>query len=431
MSNIIQSGTLNDKVSALTLMFRESPLHGIKTLDTLISMSRKKGRNEAVMAITSLKDLFIGSVLPDRKLIYFADRPLAAKEVSDTHLLVWAFEDYLKKTFLEYLRIIEELSRDTLMYVRNNMVTCIHDLLANKPEQEQNLLKLLVNKLGDSDNKVAAKTSQLIIELLIQHPGMKMIVIRELEQLLFLPSTNEKAQYYAMITMNQTILTAKEKDVANKLIEIYFIFFKKLLKIQEKEDNSKKNEENEEVKVEEENDKKKSKKQMKKEKQQEQKKLELDDHKTKMIAAVLTGVNRAFHFADISDKIVEDHLETLFKITHASTFNAAIQALSLIFTISISKPNIADRFYRVLYESLLDPRIHQSSKQSMYLNLLFKAIRADNDMRRVMAFVKRLVQIAARHQPAFVCGIFFLISQVRIYFNYLYISNLNVVVNGI
>ena len=135
-----------------------------------------------------------------------------------------------------------------------------------------------------------------------------MIVIRELEQLLFLPSTNEKAQYYAMITMNQTILTAKEKDVANKLIEIYFIFFKKLLKIQEKEDNSKKNEENEEVKVEEENDKKKSKKQMKKEKQQEQKKLELDDHKTKMIAAVLTGVNRAFHFAYISDKIVEDHL---------------------------------------------------------------------------------------------------------------------------
>ena len=107
MSNIITSGTLNDKVSALTLMFRESPLHGIKTLDTLMNMGRKKGRNEAVMAVTSVKDLFIGSVLPDRKLIYFADRPLASEDVKDIHLLLWIFEDHLKKTYLEFLKLIE------------------------------------------------------------------------------------------------------------------------------------------------------------------------------------------------------------------------------------------------------------------------------------------------------------------------------------
>lgn len=109
---------------------------------------------------------------------------------------------------------------------------------------------------------------------------------------------------------------------------------------------------------------------------------------------------------------VEKHLEVLFKMTHASTFNAAIQALSLIFTISLSKVSISDRFYRTLYESLLDPRISHSSKQSMYLNLLFKAVRADNDTRRVRAFVKRMVQIASRSQPSFVTGIFFLLSQV-------------------
>ncbi|KAG1501400.1 hypothetical protein G6F47_004900 [Rhizopus delemar] len=415
MSNIITSGTLNDKVSALTLMFRESPIHGIKTLDTLMSMGRKKGRNEAVMAVTSLKDLLIGSVLPDRKLIYFADRPLASKQVTDLHLLVWIFEDHLKKTFLEFIRLIEELSRDTLMHVRNNMVTCINDLLSNKPEQEQNLLKLLINKLGDSDNKVAAKTSQLTVELLVQHPGMKMVVIRELEQLLFLPSTSEKAQYYAMITLNQTILTGKDTAVANKLVEIYFIFFRKLLNIverDEKEELKKKkaNKDEEEEEKEDEN-KKKSNKKIQKEKQEKKKAIELEDHQTKMIAAILTGVNRAFHFANVSDKIVEENMETLFKMTHASTFNAAIQALSLIFTISQNRTNMSDRFYRTLYESLLDPRIHQSSKQNMYLNLLYKAIRADTDMRRVMAYVKRMIQIASRHQPAFVCGIFFLLSQ--------------------
>lgn len=184
------------------------------------------------------------------------------------------------------------------------MVTCLHDLLANKPEQEQNLLKLLVNKLGDSDNKVAAKTSQLIIELLIKHPGMKMFVIRELEQLLLRPNTSEKAQYYSIITMNQTILTSKDTDVANKLVELYFVFFRKLLKIVEDEEkdeikNSKKKVDEEEPEVPE----KKSKKREAKEKAQKKEELELEDHQAKMIAAILTGVNRAFHFANISDEM--------------------------------------------------------------------------------------------------------------------------------
>lgn len=125
MSNIITSGTLNDKVSALTLMFRESPLHGIKTLDTLMAMGRKKGRNESVMAVTSLKDLFIGSVLPDRKMIYFADRPLASKDVTELHLLLWVFEDHLKKTYLEFLQLIEVSFFFCVMYkkwVWNNKV---------------------------------------------------------------------------------------------------------------------------------------------------------------------------------------------------------------------------------------------------------------------------------------------------------------------
>ncbi|KAI9483678.1 MAG: CBF/Mak21 family-domain-containing protein [Benjaminiella poitrasii] len=409
MSNIITSGTLNDKVSALTLMIRESPLHAIKTLDSLMAMGRKKGRNEAVMAMNSLKDLFMGSVLPDRKLIYFADRPLASDDVQDSHLLLWAFEDHLKKTYLEYLKMMEELARDTLMYVRNNMVVCMFDLLVNKPEQEQNLLKLLVNKLGDSDNKVSAKSSQLLVELLVKHPGMKLFVIREIEQFLFHPSTSEKAQYYAIITINQTILTSKDTAAANKLIELYFIFFRKILKIVE--DDEKEELKNKKKQQTEEEPEKKSEKKKAKEKLQKKKEMEIEDHQAKMIAAILTGVNRAFHFADISDEMVEKHLEVLFKITHSSTFNAAIQALSLVFTISLSKTTVSDRFYRTLYESLLDPRISHSSKQAMYLNLLFKAIRADTDTRRVKAFVKRMVQIAARNQPTFITGIFFLLSQ--------------------
>jgi ribosome biogenesis protein MAK21 len=73
----------------------------------------------------------------------------------------------------------------------------------------------------------------------------------------------------------------------------------------------------------------------------------------------------------------------------------------------------ADRFYRTLYESLLDPRVATSSKQSLYLNLLFKALKNDLNLRRVKAFVKRIVQVLGIHQPAFICGVFYLIRELE------------------
>lgn len=284
------------------------------------------------------------------------------------------------------------------------MVTCMHDLLAGKPEQEQNLLKLLVNKLGDSENKVAAKVSHLIIQLFQEHPAMKIFVIREIEQLLLRPNVSERAQYYAVVTINQIILTGKDQEVANKLVDIYFIFFRRLLKVSEKKDKEEKPEEDEES----------HKKAKKKGKGGKPKKEEepADDDNSKLVGAVLTGINRAFPYSKVEDQVFETNMDILFRITHTSTFNTSIQALMLIFQVCTAKEFVNDRFYRTLYESLLDPRLVHSSKQAMYMNLLYKALRADNDLKRVKAFIKRIVQIAAYHQPTFICGIFYLIDKV-------------------
>ncbi|ORX44109.1 CBF-domain-containing protein [Hesseltinella vesiculosa] len=412
MANIMQSGTLNDKVSALTLLIQESPLHGLKPLDTLIGMSKKKGRKEANMAVQSLKDLFVGSALPDRKLVYFAEQPLHHPNVTDTHLLLWAFEDFLKKYYFDFIQQVETLSHDTLLHIRYNMVTCLYDLLAGKPEQEQNLLKLLVNKLGDSENKVAAKASQKLIELLVQHPGMKMYVVREIEQLILQPKSSPRSQYYAMVTLNQTILTAKDAAVANKLIELYFTFFRRLMQLADHNDETQTADDDKEATTSVITQKKKSRKQLNREKEAARKQQESDEHQNKMVGAILTGVNRAFHFSTLSDETFEKHMQTLFKITHAGTFNTAIQALSLIFSISLTKQTQSDRFYRTMYESMLDPRLLTTSKQAMYLNLLFKAMRADEDKRRVKSFIKRTVQIAGLHQPSFVCGLLYILSQI-------------------
>jgi ribosome biogenesis protein MAK21 len=68
LRTLLKSGTLTDRVSALTLLVQESPVHAEKTFTTLMSMARKNNRKEAVMTIASVKDLFVNSLLPDRKL---------------------------------------------------------------------------------------------------------------------------------------------------------------------------------------------------------------------------------------------------------------------------------------------------------------------------------------------------------------------------
>ena len=106
-------------------------------------------------------------------------------------------------------------------------------------------------------------------------------------------------------------------------------------------------------------------------------------------------------------------MDTLFRITHSSNFNTSIQALMLIEQLSTTKHLAVDRFYRTLYESLLDPRLITSSKHALYLNLLFRALRSDLNIKRVKAFAKRLLQIITLHQPPFICGVLYLIRELE------------------
>ena len=67
--------------------------------------------------------------------------------VTDQYLIMWYFEDWLKKYFFSVLQILETFSLDPLTYVRTQTLAFLATLLRAQPEQEQNLLRLLVNKL--------------------------------------------------------------------------------------------------------------------------------------------------------------------------------------------------------------------------------------------------------------------------------------------
>jgi ribosome biogenesis protein MAK21 len=112
----------------------------------------------------------------------------------------------------------------------------------------------------------------------------------------------------------------------------------------------------------------------------------------------------------------EVQLNTIFEVTHSSNFNTSIQAMTLIQQISTAKHYSTDRFYRTLYESLLDHRLITTSKHIMYLNLLYRSLKADVSTKRVQAFVKRLLQIIHMHEPPFICGVLYLINELIVTF---------------
>ncbi|KAK3077438.1 hypothetical protein LTS18_010267, partial [Coniosporium uncinatum] len=293
-------------------------------------------------------------------------------------------------------------------------------LLKEKPEQEENLLRLIVNKLGDTNKKIASKASHLLLQLQVTHPAMKEVVINAIESdLLFRPGQSAHAKYYAIITLNQTILSVREEQVANKLLDIYFSLFVSLLKVikpdRKTEPTLHKTGANS-IKI---NGKEQGGGGKPGRKAEQKAKLKENAYKAeeelseKMIAQVLTGVNRAFPFAKTDDAHFESQLDMIFRVTHSSNFNTAIQALMLIQQISATKHFAADRFYRTLYESLLDPRLLTSSKQILYLNLLYRSLKNDISIKRVKAFVKRLLQIITLHEPPFVCGVLYLISELQ------------------
>jgi ribosome biogenesis protein MAK21 len=72
LSKIIQSGTLSDRLSALTLLVQSSPLHNIKALESLKVMAErgkgKGGRDESLKALRCIVDWWVGGGVPNRKL---------------------------------------------------------------------------------------------------------------------------------------------------------------------------------------------------------------------------------------------------------------------------------------------------------------------------------------------------------------------------
>ncbi|CAD5120512.1 DgyrCDS9078 [Dimorphilus gyrociliatus] len=376
MKTVLSGGTLKDKTAALTLLIQESPLHNLPNLDNLINMVKKKGRREAMIALDTLRELFISDLLPERKLRDFEQCPLNDAEIKagmskddrDKKLIFWMYESELKKKYNEFVNALSAHLNDQISGTKQKALGTVSELLVKKPEQEKQLLALMVNKLGDPDYKVASKACYYLTRLLVNHPKMNSIVVDEVERLLYRANIAVKAQYYSICFLNQIHFQKDEKNLASRLLKTYFSFFKAFVQ-----------------------------------------KKDVDN---KIMSALLIGVNRAFPFAKDDQTNILSEIEPLYKLIHTVNFNTSLQALMLLYQVMDASDNISDRYYMALYRKMLDPALKNSSKQVQFLNILFKSIRKDTSEKRVKAFVKRLLAICCVNSPNFICGALLIVSEI-------------------
>ncbi|KAK6911814.1 CCAAT-binding factor [Dillenia turbinata] len=405
-----QSGTAADKVSAFSVLVGDNPIANTRSLDSLLGMvTSKVGKRHALEGFKVLKELFVSSLLPDRKLKNLIQRPVnKLPESKDGYslLLLWYWEECLKQRYERFIYALEEASRDMLPILKDKALKTIYALLSSKSEQERRLLSALVNKLGDPDNKSASTALFLLTNLLSDHPNMTAVVIDEVDSFLFRPHLGLRAKYNSVNFLTQIRLSHRGDGpkVAKRLVDVYFALFKVLLS--GAPEGSKMDKDNKKA-----DQRASGSLEDGKGRSPTEPHIEMD---SRLLKALLTGVNRAFPFVSSleANDIIEVQTPMLYQLVHSQNFNVGVQALMLLDKISSKNQIASDRFYRALYSKLLLPAAMNSSKEEMLIALLQRAMTKDVNLKRVAAFSKRLLQVTLQLQPQYACGCLFLLSEV-------------------
>jgi ribosome biogenesis protein MAK21 len=414
---VMKDGTLSDKLASTAIQIRDYPFFSLRELRFLVASSQKKGRREAQLAAQHLVDLLVsGSVVPKtRALVSLARRPVGAgqEKTGAKRLLIWYFEDQLKLLVAAFVQALHVGARDEMTYHKDSCLKMAFRLLCEMPEREKENLEIVIGKAGDKVKRVASRVPYLLGMLVQQHSNMRQAVVAEVERFLYKPSTPESARYYLVIFLTQVGLNRGDSALAKNLIQIYFAFLHKL--VEKKLDDDDEDDDGAKKKAAAKKQKKKRKVRM----QQDGTSTKLQHLKakagklnSKMLTALLTGVSRAFPYLEKGDDGMFDaQMDTFFKVIYTASFNKSCHALSLLLKIMIARGSVSDRFYQALYYMLLLPDLRGSSKQALFLNVLYGAMRHDTSIARVRAFVKRVLQVALHERSNFVCAALVVVSE--------------------
>jgi ribosome biogenesis protein MAK21 len=263
----MHQGTLKDRIAAMSVLVSNDPVHKLYGLDGLLQLAgchivdssnnqqqqqhhrhqssshSKPNSRVAQLAAQAMEDLFVNNLLPkDRKLVPLDKRPLhnyenstgsdsgggKSKSLSPRILLLWRLEEMVRDRYQAFVdQYLAKTMRDGMETDKKFCIRVASNLLKTVPEGEAKLLALIVNKLGDPSRTICSSASHALRQVLQQHPAMRIVIAREVQQLAHRPNLTARALYNCVNFLSQILLdrTAQGQELAGSLMATYFRLF--------------------------------------------------------------------------------------------------------------------------------------------------------------------------------------------------------------
>lgn len=340
LETVLSKGTQSDKISAMLIQVRECPFYGLDWIAQLLVLSSSPTRSESYRAVDALRDIFLLILPPkslNRPLVPWKSRPLSDdKELTPSWVLVLAyFEDILRQSYQEYIKILEIMLHDQIQNGRERTMRIVFDLaLAHKSEQTESLMALLVNKLGDPQRKVSSRVVYYLQCIVDKSEELTLPIVKLVQkEATNANNPNDKPAFYGLTFFSQLRLSEDSPEVTQVLLETYQHFLHSFIRLLESNARAKKK--------------------IQKTKRRKTKSVE-EEEIPREIKVVLTGLMRAVPFAESGKgKGIIEYASKLLSIAQSiRSFPTLLQATILIFKI-FSQTGLVEQSQLELLSSLV------------------------------------------------------------------------------
>ena len=415
--DILQKGTYDDKISALLLYIRQNPKMTLKYLEIIIRLAENKNRRKNDGVIIGLKDLFLESILDNKKYLAFNQKynnknKDNLKNVDDDELINSYYDDKIHHLYLRFINILEEtINNEGIANIKKKNLDYLYEMLVKQPESEEKLLQDIVNKLGDTSTEVSNHTMKLLKQIQEQHMNMSTIIFKYVTTFYTMNTKNE-AKLCALNFLNQMdIPYGKNKIFLEESINFFFNLFNQ---ISSESENINNNIKENDVKNE------KNKKKLKKKKKLLLENQNQNSMNEKFLSLIVKRINVLFKYVKKQQKqmekineIIHEKIAVLFKLSHNKSLKLSIEILKLLFgIITTQDQNFVDRYYKSLYELISNSSLSSSKYVKDALKLILMSLMFDNNNNRICSFIKRLLEMSLISEPQYIICILIIVSQV-------------------
>ena len=375
--------TQKDKLALLCELL-QAPAHFLaanEAVNEIAQMLSTKNTQYHGFLCDTLKELFVSNqLLPlARGLRSFIQQPLfqLSHDKADRAraLVLWFFEDTLKKTFATLIdQMREELIAKwvTSDSRKLNTLRFLSELLHRVPEQTNSIAGIIVNKLGDPNQVIASRCSLILLEFMKKQSNEQECIVLHLQKLLDHPSSTEKTQKAIIHIFNQIVFGHRSQKLPALCVRVYVNLFRK--------------------------------------------RLAEGAIEQRIMNGILTGMKRALPYAGSGTAIAAE-IDAIFVMASASQlFHNRVSALNLLlFCLDREEGGFHQRFYRSLYQLIpFDPtHLPQNAQLSMFFALIHKSLAKSHDVRVVAAFVHRMLQAALVNSAAYACATLMTLSDLH------------------